>query len=199
MPRSVLLVRHTRVARAWQDRCYGQSDVGLSREGAAHVRSLAPGLAAWRPDVVLHSGLRRARILAEAIAAVAGVSALADPVWKERDFGSWEGRSWAAVYRDTGNAMDGMIGDPTGFRPGNGETTMELAARSLAALQGLPAGRTMVITHGGPIAAIVGTLQTVCVPDWPTLVPDPGMGVELSQISGPNNCLTPQSCFWKKA
>ena len=29
-------------------------------------------------------------------------------------------RSWAAIYRETGNAMDGMIDDPEGFRPGAG-------------------------------------------------------------------------------
>ena len=88
MPNKALLVRHTEVARAWQGRCYGQSDIGLSRTGAARARSLAPELAAWQPDVVLHSGLRRAQILAEATAASASVTAKADPAWMEREFGT---------------------------------------------------------------------------------------------------------------
>lgn len=180
MTRTVLLVRHTEVARAWQGRCYGQSDMGLSRAGAVHARALAPELAEWQPDIVLHSGLRRASILAEATAVLAGVAAHRVPDWKERDFGSWEGRSWAAIYRQTGDAMDGMIGDPEGFRPGNGETTMELAARSLAALRGLPSKRVLIVTHGGPIAAIVGTLQARAVRDWPALVPAAGAFVDLS-------------------
>lgn len=197
MPNKALLVRHTEVARAWQGRCYGQSDIGLSRTGAARARSLAPELAAWQPDVVLHSGLRRAQILAEATAASASVTAKADPAWMERDFGTWEGRSWAAIYRETGNAMDGMIDNPEGFRPGNGETTMELAARTLAALRNLASDRVLVVTHGGPIAAIIGTLQGVPAYDWPSLVPDVGTFIEVS-LSNPNlQCdppAMPQQC-----
>lgn len=180
MTRAVLLVRHTQVARAWRSRCYGQSDMGLSRDGAAHRRALAPELAAWSPEIIVHSGLRRARLLAEAVAALAGAPAHADPQWQERDFGSWEGRSWDAIYRATGNAMDGMIDAPDHFRPGDGETTMELARRSLAAFDTLPAGRVLVVTHGGPIAAILGTRQGVAVRDWPGLVPPPGGSTELA-------------------
>lgn len=178
--RTVLLVRHTRVARAWEGRCYGQSDMGLSREGASHMRTLAPELAAWCPEKILHSGLRRVRLLAEAVAALVGASAHADPQWQERDFGSWEGQSWNAIYRATGNAMDGMIDAPDLFRPGGGETTTELARRSCAAFEGLPAGRVMVVTHGGPIAAILGMRRGLAASEWPALVPPPGGFVELN-------------------
>lgn len=184
MAAAVLLVRHSEVARAWRGRCYGQSDMGLSRAGAAQVRALAPELARWKPDIVQHSGLRRAQRLAHAIAALAGLDASADPAWQERDFGSWEGRSWSAIYRETGKAMDGMIDDPAGFRPGGGETTMELAARSLAALNGLPLQRVLVVTHGGPIAAILGMLNRAPVRDWPGIVPAPGGFVELKSPAG---------------
>lgn len=175
----VLLVRHTQVARAWSGRCYGRSDMGLSRGGAAHARTLAGELVAWRPDIVLHSGLRRARILADFTASLAGVSAASDSAWQERDFGSWEGRSWAAIYRESGNAMDGMIDDPAGFRPGGGETTMDLAARAIDAWRGLPEARALIVTHGGPIAAIAGTLNGTPVRDWPSLVPENGASIEL--------------------
>lgn len=180
MAAMVLLVRHTEVARAWQGRCYGQSDMGLSRAGAAHVRVLARELISRKPDILLHSGLRRTQILADAIAALAGVTAKADPAWMERDFGNWEGRSWAAIYRETGNAMDGMIDDPEGFRPGNGETTTELAARSLSALRSVPLKRVLVVTHGGPIAAITGTLEGRPTRDWPSLVPINGAFIEVT-------------------
>jgi len=155
--------------------------MGLSREGAAHRRALASELAAWRPEIIVHSGLRRARLLAEAVAALVGASAHADPQWQERDFGSWEGRSWDAIYRATGNAMDGMIDAPDQFRPGDGETTMELAHRSLAAFDNLPSGRVLVVTHGGPIAAILGMRQGLTARDWPALVPPPGGIVEIDR------------------
>lgn len=191
MAQKVLLVRHTEVARAWQGRCYGRSDMGLSREGSAHLRTLAPELSRWRPDLVVHSGLRRARILADAIAAHARVASSPDPVWRERDFGSWEGRTWTAIYRETGNAMDGMIDDPARFRPGGGETTMELAARSLAAWRSLPSQRVLVVTHGGPIAAIVGSLNAANVAEWPKLAPAPGGAIEIARLCGTEPVATP--------
>ena len=180
MAAAVLLVRHTEVARAWRGRCYGQSDMGLSRVGAAQVRVRAPELARWKPDIVLHSGLLRAQRLADAIAAYSGLTAGAVPAWRERDFGSWEGRSWSAIYRETGNAMDGMIDDPAGFRPGGGETTMELAVRSLAAWRELPRQRVLIVTHGGPIAVLAGTVNGVPVREWPRLIPAPGNAVEIA-------------------
>lgn len=178
MMRRVLLVRHTEVARAWKGRCYGQSDMALSRAGQSCARDLAGALAGWKPDRIVHSGLTRARILAEAVAALADVVPHADTAWQERDFGSWEGRSWAAIYRETGSAMDGMIDDPDGYRPGGGETTTTFAARALAAFHSLPHGRIMVITHGGPIAAIAGSLRGLPPRDWLALVPALGASLE---------------------
>ncbi len=178
MTREVLLVRHTEVARAWKGRCYGQSNMGLSLAGAAHARELAGTLAGWRPERVVHSGLHRAAILGESVAALAGVAAHVDPAWQERDFGSWEGRSWTTIYRETGDAMDGMIDDPDGFRPGGGETTTAFAARALAAFHRLPYGRIMVITHGGPIAAIAGSFKGLPPRDWLALVPALGGSLE---------------------
>lgn len=170
MTSAVLLIRHTEVARAWRGRCYGISDPSLSRAGTAHAAVLAAELAAWKPDIVVHSGLRRTRYLAQLIAA-AGVETVADPGWRERDFGSWEGLTWHAIHRSTGNAMDGMIDAPDSFRPGGGETTTELANRASEALARLPAGRIAVVSHGGPIAALRGRRLGLPARDWLALVP----------------------------
>jgi len=171
---AVLLVRHTAVAQHWRGRCYGRSDIGLSRAGAAHARAVATHVAAWGPSMVVHSGLKRARILADHVARHCGLRSIALPAWQERDFGDWEGQSWAAIYRATGAAMDGMIDAPASFRPGGGETTDDLAIRAMAALDALPAGRIAVVTHGGPIAAIVGQSKGLPVPDWLSITPTLG-------------------------
>ena len=153
--RSLILVRHPPVAKAWAGRCYGQSDMGLSRQGQAMVRTLVRDLAALQPDAVIHSDMRRTRALALPLARRIGLAPLAMPLWRERHFGAWEGQSWNAIFRATGNLMDGMIDDPHGFRPGgSGETTGELVARIKQGLAHLPMHqRLVVITHGGPIAA----------------------------------------------
>lgn len=151
----LILVRHPPVARAWQGRCYGQSDVPLSREGLAMLEPLAVELAAMSPDAIIHSDLVRTRALAERIARHAGLVAHPDSRWRERGFGDWEGRPWNTIYRASGSAMEGMINAPDTFRPGTtGETTRELIERVRLVLNRLPKGKQIVVvTHGGPIAA----------------------------------------------
>jgi alpha-ribazole phosphatase len=151
----VLLVRHPPVAKAWAGRCYGRSDMGWSREGAALGGMLADALAAKEPAVVIHSGARRTRRLAELIARRTGCPVHADALWLERDFGTWEGRRWNAIWRESGDLMDRIMTEPAGFRPGGGETGLEMMIRARAAWDVLPtAGTVLVITHGGPIAAL---------------------------------------------
>nr|WP_310525493.1 histidine phosphatase family protein [Polymorphobacter sp.] len=177
----ILLIRHTEVARIWRGRCYGITDTGLSRAGAAHAAALAPEIASWRPDIVVHSGLRRAHHLARLIAATARAEIHAVPDWRERDFGDWEGQTWLQIHRATGDAMDGMIDAPDHFRPGGGETTTELANRAVTAFATLPPGRVAVVAHGGPIAAILGRRQNHTPRDWLALIPACGGSVEIAR------------------
>lgn len=129
--------------------------MGLSRVGQAMIPALCEQLAALGPDRIIHSGLRRTRVLAERLGIRLGIVPAIAPDWRERDFGAWEGRTWQSIFRTTGNAMDGMIENPSGFRPGtDGETTQELLERIGKAIRALPQhGRIAIISHGGPIAA----------------------------------------------
>lgn len=155
MATELILVRHPPVAKAWTGRCYGQSDMGLSREGQAMIPALVDELAALRPDYIAHSDMRRTRELALPLARRLGLIAHPAPYWRERHFGTWEGQRWNAIYSGTGNAMDGMLDAPDSFRPGNeGETTRELIQRVALAIDAIPkTGRTIIVAHGGSIAA----------------------------------------------
>jgi broad specificity phosphatase PhoE len=177
----VYLVRHTQVSRQWAGRCYGQSDVGLSEAGRRAARELVPTLAALQPARIIASPLRRARFLAGLLVRFGTpVSVAIEPRLAECHFGAWEGQSWDAIYKATGNAMMGMIEAPETFRPGGeGETTLEVRDRAMAWLQELAhepcePRNVIAICHGGPIAAIRGTLEGRCVAEWPALVPPPG-------------------------
>lgn len=154
MADTIILVRHPPVTLGWQKRCYGQSDPGLSRAGQMMVAPLVDQLTALQPDVIIHSDMKRTRAIALPLAEKLGIVPVAEPLWRERNFGYWEGQSWNAIYRATGNAMDGMIDAPETFRPGgSGETTRQLTARITAALARVPRkGSVTIITHGGPIA-----------------------------------------------
>lgn len=170
-----LLLRHPPVALAWAGRCYGRSDMGWSREGLAMARRLTAELAAERFDLIVHSGLRRTARLAESIARASGAAVLADPRWAERDFGDWEGRRWNAIWRETGDAMDGMLTDPARFRPGGGETTAELAARAWNGWTALPTDQSvLIVSHGGPIASVRMRAAGAGYANMAALIPKPG-------------------------
>lgn len=155
MTATVLLLRHPPVAKAWAGRCYGRSDMGWSRYGRAMALRLADQLAAYPIDAIVHSGALRTRPLAEMIARRCPCPIVGDPRWLERDFGTWEGRSWHAIWRETGDLMDRMMTHPGCFRPGGGETGREMSLRAQAAWCDLPpSGTTLVVAHGGPIAAV---------------------------------------------
>ncbi len=175
------LVRHPPVTKAWRKRCYGQSDPGLSCEGIAMVAPLIAQLAALKPDIIIHSDMKRTRAIAEPLAKHLGLNHIADRQWRERDFGDWDGQTWNAIYRATGNAMDGMIDDPEHFRPGGGETTNELIARIQRAVGLLPdVNCIVVVSHGGPIACFKLILGSLPVASLAATIPALGGIVSVS-------------------
>lgn len=176
---TLYLLRHTAVAAGWQGRCYGRAEAGLSAEGCAAARAIAAG---WQAPVaqLISSPARRARLLAGLLARQLSLPLRIEPRLAERDFGGWEGQRWDAVFQATGNAMDGMITAPSRFRPDGGETTAELAARARAWCAALPAGdAVLAVAHGGPIAALLGSLLDEAPRAWMAHVPRPGGGLML--------------------
>jgi broad specificity phosphatase PhoE len=178
----LLLLRHTEVAAHWRGRCYGRAEAGLSRAGLAEARRIASALPPDGITRVVSSPARRARVLAARIARRLGLKLEIEPRLAERDFGAWEGQAWDAIWQAEGSSMDGMIDAPDRFRPGGGETTCELAARALSWLDTLPpGGGVLAVAHGGPIAALVGSLRGEAPRAWLAHVPRVGEAVVLSQ------------------
>ena len=199
----LILVRHAEIHERYAGLCYGQSDVELSASGERRSEELSHGLSASLTtiDRVFHSGLQRTMPLAQSLAARLGLKAEPCAPLLERDFGTWELKSWDAIQAESGDAMLGMLTAPGEFRPGGGETTFELRDRVLRWFQGvvanLPTARQQMVwsapsqdagslssvepgpclvavTHGGPIGALRGSLQSRPVTEWPQLVPPCG-------------------------
>jgi broad specificity phosphatase PhoE len=170
--RELLLVRHTAVAKQYQTVCYGASDVELSPAGKLHADQLANELAERPIARIIHSGLQRTRYLAERLADRLSLPLEEQPKFRERNFGSWELRPWEEIYNETGDDMLKMISEPDNFRPGGAETTREFSDRIQSAIAEIdPDGLTIVIAHGGPIAALRGMQQQKPIADWLTLIP----------------------------
>lgn len=184
MSARILLVRHPPVAKAWAGRCYGRSDMGWSREGAAMARDLARRLAQEPLTAIVHSGAIRTRRLAEMVGQRTGLTIRRDTRWLERDFGSWEGRTWNAIWRETGSLMEGMMTHPATFRPGNGETGVDLMHRVRAAWGALDeAGDLLVVAHGGSIAALRTLISGHPPERMIELVPQPGAMITIERAA----------------
>ena len=167
----IVLIRHPEVSEAYRGVCYGRLDVALSERGVAQIADIVGSLT----DVtgVVHSGSQRARLLAEGIGTHFGVTPAVNARLTERDFGDWEGRSWDDIFAETGDAMMGMVTDPATWHPPGGETTFQLRDRVLAWYRE-QTSPVVAVTHGGPIAALLGTLGGHPVEAWPRLVPPCG-------------------------
>lgn len=167
-----LLIRHPEVAAACHGVCYGRSDIELSPAGKQTCHAIAEHVARWPVAHVIHSGLQRTRLLAEYIGQRIGVRPTCEVALRERDFGSWEMRTWDEIYADCGDDMLKMISDPDGFRPGGGETTSAFAERVWRWSQAWSgAGVALVVAHGGTIAALLGHHRSLPVSQWPGLIP----------------------------
>ena len=158
------------------------SDIGLSAEGIAAARILAREATGTFREVtrLQASPLRRARFLGGLLSRRLGLPLETVPALRERDFGTWEGQSWDAIHAAEGDSMLGMIDAPLSFRPGGGETTDELAQRVTRWFREMESAQgVLVITHGGPTAALRGTLAGAPPRAWLPLIPGLGEAVEL--------------------
>jgi broad specificity phosphatase PhoE len=184
----IVLVRHGAVASDVRGRCYGRSDVELSPEGIRQHRDLVDRLSSEFKGIPIgrlcHSGMTRTRHLAVQLGTALGIPVSADWTLRERDFGSWELMSWDDLHQDVGDQLVRVISDPANFRPGGGETTHELRDRIWQWYATRPRkGWEIAVTHGGPIAALLGTLRGLPVEEWISLIPEYGGVVYLPEES----------------
>jgi alpha-ribazole phosphatase len=129
--------------------CVGRLDPGLSPQGDAEARAAVARLD-LRPDRVVSSPLRRARLTAEAW----GLPVEEDERLRERDFGAWEGRPWSELWTEVDDAVRTDPVAYAAFTPPGGEPAAAVAARvgaAVDALTGEPGRVVLAVTHAGPL------------------------------------------------
>jgi alpha-ribazole phosphatase len=129
--------------------CYGSTDLRVSQEECdrvvADVSASLP-----RSIPVFSSPLQRCRRFAERLAATLGSTpVILDARLPEMHFGTWEMRSWSSIPREE---VDAWTDDLITYRPGGGETVLELASRVYAFYQDVQQqadGHAVVVSHAG--------------------------------------------------
>jgi broad specificity phosphatase PhoE len=143
----LLLVRHCEPVPESRGRCYGSLDFGLSEAGHTAARQIT---SPWPLDTVVSSPRRRALETAASLAADVRV----DDRLRELDFGELEGLTYEEVERTQPELYAQWMDAPTTVRFPGGESYADLRARVLEAIEDLE-GTVAVVTHGGPIRAIL--------------------------------------------
>ncbi len=138
----------------------GQAGPGLTALGRAQAERLAGHVAVRFPDVarIARSDLARVAETAAPVEARLAVPVDVDPRIRELDLGSWTGRPYAEVRAQ----------DPAGteawrrwedVETNGAERLVDFRARVRSwcadALERVPAGTTLVVTHGGVIRVLV--------------------------------------------
>lgn len=160
----LILWRHGRTAWNVTGRVQGQTDTDLDEVGLAQAVGAAPRVAAYRPDLIVSSDLRRAARTAGALAAVTGLPVEYDQRLRERDYGEWQGLDHAEIRERYPEqyARWGVV-EPIGV--GSIETVPDLAKRVLATMRDVierlsGGGTAVLVSHGGAaragIAALLG-------------------------------------------
>ncbi len=143
----LFLIRHGRPEVA-QGVCYGRSDLDVS--DAEQDRVLASVINDLpRGSLIYTSPLRRCRELAVRLAAQLDSSILEDARLAEMDFGAWETRAWDDIPRAE---IEAWAKDLTGYRPGGGESVLDVARRVHAfylEMQAAQLEHAIVVCHAG--------------------------------------------------
>lgn len=149
-------VRHGITRANKEGRIQGQSCWGLDEEG----RRQASRFAEWYGPVdrVVTSPLRRARETAAAIAETVEE----DPDIREMAFGDWEGLALSDLHEAGDELAARIYRDGEDLpRGGTGESFAQLAYRMRGFLDRFlpqPGRRTLVVTHGGAIRALMAVI-----------------------------------------
>jgi 2,3-bisphosphoglycerate-dependent phosphoglycerate mutase len=153
---TLLLARHGETDWNREQRWQGHADPGLNATGRRQAAELAERLESSPIAAVYSSDLARARETAAIVASRLGLAASLDARLREVDVGEWSGLTSADVELRYPAAFERRRLGGTGWE--QGETYESMAARVVEALREIahthPEGRVLVVTHGGPMAAI---------------------------------------------
>lgn len=158
------LIRHPKPVVA-ANTCYGRTDLAVAPPELARVAAaLLPLLPRGAP--LFSSPLRRCAALAQQLAGpLACSSILFDERLAEIDFGAWEGCCWDTIARAE---IDAWAADMAGYRPGGGESVLQMAQRVCAFQAELMQSEqdcAIVVCHAGTIRLLLAQRPGLTVPE----------------------------------
>ncbi|MGI6036048.1 MAG: alpha-ribazole phosphatase [Limnochordia bacterium] len=153
------LIRHGETDFNREGRYQGRLDVELSTLGKEQAQALAHRLEKTPFTAIYASNLKRAQATAQIIAAHHELPVQVEPDLRERDFGSWEGFTFAEIEERFPEEAKQWLEDPLRTRIPGAEDFAHLQMRVTRALERIHASHrgeeAAIITHGGCILAFL--------------------------------------------
>ncbi|WP_329316878.1 histidine phosphatase family protein (plasmid) [Streptomyces sp. NBC_01278] len=171
--RRIVLWRHGQTAWNREQRFQGTTDIELNAEGMTQARRAARVLAAFAPDAVITSDLKRAAATARHLSVLTHRAATPEEGLREAYTGRWQGLTHDEIVAGYGEEYEAWRrGEPV--RRGGGELDTEVAERATAVVERhaerLPdRGTLVVVSHGGTIRATAGRVLGMDPADWMSL------------------------------
>jgi broad specificity phosphatase PhoE len=160
----LILVRHGQTDFHDPKRAQGHSEIPLNATGRAQAQLLAKQYEGVQIDRLIASPLGRAQETAKAL----GRPIETRPEVRERSYGEWEGGPFGEVNEKIAALGRAEGTDDLRARPPGGESFADVWARTLPFVNEIlqDEGTTMVVSHGGALAAMVsqlinGSLETI--------------------------------------
>ena len=149
------LSRHGQTAWNAERRYQGHGDSGLTVQGEWEASALGQRLAATPIDIVYTSDLGRAWRTAELAMAGRNIPIVRDSVWREVQYGAWEGLTRVEVKARYPDLWRQRASDKAGVAPPGGESLLQLQERVLHALTAMWRDHrpqsVLIVTHSGPL------------------------------------------------
>lgn len=171
MTRRIFLIRHGLTLWNHEFRYQGHTDIELSPEGRAQAQALQQRLQQENINAIYSSNLRRALETAEIINEPHKLEIKINPLFKEINFGIWEGLTYKDLQINYPEQLKIWTETPHLLKLEKGETFSELRDRSIMGMQEVLSlhkeGNIIVVSHGGTIASLIcGLLQEPLVKMW---------------------------------
>jgi len=161
----VYLIRHGQTQFNADGRVQGWLDVPLNESGHDQARRLAQRLSAQAIDLIFTSPLSRAADTARALAEASNFRLVYDERLREYNMGDWTGKTGDEI---AASSLELGLDDPLIPIPG-GESAMDMRNRvsafvkELAQRHSKTLNRVAVVSHGGTLGAIIGSMLAMPV------------------------------------
>lgn len=149
----ITAIRHGETAWNVDTRIQGQLDISLNEKGYWQAEQAGKAMASELIDAIISSDLARAYETALAIAKHHGLTVQVDNGLREREFGSFQGKTFAEIEAQMPEEALLWRKRVPDFSPGGGESLLQFRERVTQCLRRLTAQNAgkhiVVVSHGG--------------------------------------------------